>query len=354
MFHIADENTSFALDKYHEYVDYCNQGITYLNQKLYDKAIDCFSKARTLEPTASRAYYLRAAVYTITKRYDEAISDYTTLIELYPNSALAYNNRLVAYSASNQFEKALYDCKKTIQLLEKQYYTNKEKSACYTNHADFFYKIGQLGKAIENYKQAIMLNPNHGSNYSRCADAYLKQGNIYQALSYYIDALRIKPDYERCKTSLSKIMVYFYCQEQMVMVINSELPPDQAIRLLTDMLDHTTFLGNLFKERNKNNSTDDDIKILIHNARGQRYQETNRFDLAIADYNEVIKLAPNDAYYYSKRAHAYKQQGQLYKAWSDYNTALKLSPTMQYKNELRSIFDGLYQKSFLERIIILD
>ena len=52
------------------------------------------------------------------------------------------------------------------------------------------------------------------------------------------------------------------------------------------------------------------------------------YDKAIADYTEAIRLDPNNAHIYSRRADAHLQKGKLDKAITDYTEAIRLNPRL--------------------------
>lgn len=61
--------------------------------------------------------------------------------------------------------------------------------------------------------------------------------------------------------------------------------------------------------------------------RGNVHAHNGRFDRAIADYTQAIKLDPDDADGYNNRGNAYRRAGQLDRAIADFNLAIKLAPT---------------------------
>ncbi len=65
------------------------------------------------------------------------------------------------------------------------------------------------------------------------------------------------------------------------------------------------------------------------------YYDLGRYDRAIADYTEAIKLQPDYAMFYYNRCLAYKQTGERDKAIKDCRQALKLNP--KYKRARNSL-----------------
>jgi tetratricopeptide (TPR) repeat protein len=61
-----------------------------------------------------------------------------------------------------------------------------------------------------------------------------------------------------------------------------------------------------------------------YNNRGFAYADQRKFDKAISDYNEAIRLNPNLAIAYNNRGIAYRRVGDHNKAHSDFATAKRL------------------------------
>jgi tetratricopeptide (TPR) repeat protein len=63
-----------------------------------------------------------------------------------------------------------------------------------------------------------------------------------------------------------------------------------------------------------------------HFERGINLYRIDRFNDAIAEFTEAIKLHPNGAGIYGNRGAAYGQQGKYSEAIADFETQLKLDP----------------------------
>ena len=62
----------------------------------------------------------------------------------------------------------------------------------------------------------------------------------------------------------------------------------------------------------------------FYSNRGFLYKEQGKFDLALADYNQAIKIDFNHAAAYNNRGNLYQEQGKLDLALDDYNQAIEI------------------------------
>lgn len=71
-------------------------------------------------------------------------------------------------------------------------------------------------------------------------------------------------------------------------------------------------------------------RAMAYNNRGIAYSESNKYDLAIADYSKVIELAPGFVYGHANRAVDLCRKGDCVRAISDFDAALKIDPSHSY------------------------
>ncbi|HTT97011.1 MAG TPA: tetratricopeptide repeat protein [Rhizomicrobium sp.] len=75
----------------------------------------------------------------------------------------------------------------------------------------------------------------------------------------------------------------------------------------------------------------DNIRAMLLNIRGNNYDFTRQYDLAIADYSEVIRLKPSFlGYAYANRGLEKCRKGQCAGALIDYNEAIRIDPDNTY------------------------
>ncbi len=65
-----------------------------------------------------------------------------------------------------------------------------------------------------------------------------------------------------------------------------------------------------------------------YNSRGNAWKGKGELDLAIADYNEAIRLDPSFAFPYNGRANAWYNKGEWDRAIADYDEVIRLDPSL--------------------------
>jgi len=63
---------------------------------------------------------------------------------------------------------------------------------------------------------------------------------------------------------------------------------------------------------------------MAYNNRGVAYRNKGKFDEAITDCSEAIRLGPNFAHFYNNRGLAYEEEGEQAKAEADFAKAKEL------------------------------
>ena len=73
-------------------------------------------------------------------------------------------------------------------------------------------------------------------------------------------------------------------------------------------------------------------RAIAYSNRGLNWFGLRDYNNAIEDYNEALKLKPNDADWLGKRADAYRDDGDFDQALRDYSAAIRLAPTVENYN----------------------
>jgi tetratricopeptide (TPR) repeat protein len=100
---VLSSEEQYLLGKYH------------LSEKAYDRALDFFNNAISIEPSFT-LYLLRGETYLNLKRFTAAIEDYTVALKKSNIEAKIYLNRGIAYYEIEAFEHAKKDWEKASKL----------------------------------------------------------------------------------------------------------------------------------------------------------------------------------------------------------------------------------------------
>jgi len=204
----------------HSYIAYNNIGLAKVDKKLYDAAIqnytkaiemnvkypnpynnrgnvktelgdikgaiEDYSKAIAIKSDYSNAYYNRGIARAKLSDIKGAIEDYDEAILLNSKYSEAYNNRGYVLALSGSLDKSLADFDKAISL-------DSNYLDAYSNRGNVLSMIGRLDDALRDYKKAIKLKPNYYQVYDNIASLYFNKGDFKHALQYYNSVIKIAP-----------------------------------------------------------------------------------------------------------------------------------------------------------------
>jgi tetratricopeptide (TPR) repeat protein len=73
----------------------------------------------------------------------------------------------------------------------------------------------------------------------------------------------------------------------------------------------------------------------LYNMRGSAYFDKGEFDIAIADFNDALRIGPPSGIIFHNRGNAYRSKGDYAKAIADYDAAIKADPKQAYSYQNR-------------------
>lgn len=239
---------------------YYYRGLINEHNSDYDNAIADFTRAISLDSKDYKFYTGRGEAYFWKKRdFGRTISDLTKAIELNPYQSDAYVIRGVAHRLRHEYHEALMDFDEAIQI-------NPNNDEAYSRRAEFYENTkGESAKAQIDWDKSKQLRRSGGLRKWTKAIASLtkqiesvsnsKENNSYHRVSAYIE-----------RGILYAGQGYF----------------DEAIFDLTRAIelsekDARQDYGFLYDARE------------AHYHRGLAFAQLRKYDLAIADYNSVLK-----------------------------------------------------------------
>lgn len=175
-------------------------------KKIYQQAIDFYTKSLELDKTNLFALSSRALTYKFMKNYPAAIADYTAVIKAEPNKPESYNKRADVYLEQKQTALALADYDKVIALPMDSGNLLGVSNAL-AGRGKIRFESGQIDGAIADFDKVVAQTPEYLVAYFYRGQAHAKKGNKTKAIADFKKALEIAPDYEEAIIELKKLGV---------------------------------------------------------------------------------------------------------------------------------------------------
>jgi tetratricopeptide (TPR) repeat protein len=192
-----------------------------------------------------------------------SIADYTQAIQLAPNEMDYYHARAKAYIRNNDKERALADFNQAIKV-------QPDSPSAHGERAIFYCTEGDYKNAIADWDQTVKMLP-VAVTFSQRANCLVKMGDHKNAIVGYTNAIELNAKME---------------------------PPHSKLKQLFDAMDYF--------------------------SRGQSYQALGNSKAAITDFDQALKLMPNEAEIYYERAIVKRSLGQKQAAIQDFKKSVEL------------------------------
>ncbi|CAL1548870.1 unnamed protein product, partial [Lymnaea stagnalis] len=217
---------------------------------------------------------------------DDAINDLEKAVSLDNKYALAYSYLGLAKLYKDSVS-GLTEMNRAIELQPKS-------AVSYFNRASFYQSQRELKKAIADYTQAILLHGTKPAYYNARGMAHFRSGDGVAAVQDFSTAVAQNPTFARGYFNRA----YTY----------KKFPAAAADPYIERGLMRSTSTG-----------------INIDGLDAETIAELN---LALADFQQAIKLNPKSAEAFNGRASCYDQLGKKDLALADYTKAIELDPNL--------------------------
>jgi tetratricopeptide (TPR) repeat protein len=171
---------------------YRERAIANMALKEYLDAVNDFSRAIVLEPTAEN-YEYRGIFFFGYGFYRDGIVDFNRAIEIEPTRVTTYLIRGRAYGRMQEYQQAIEDLTKAIEL-DPQY------SFSYLDRGIIYIRIGQIDNGLEDFNTMLKMeteNPSLGIEHPGIfywrGIAYNRLGKYHEAIADFDHTLEIIP-----------------------------------------------------------------------------------------------------------------------------------------------------------------
>ena len=266
-----------------------------------------------------KVYNDRGSAYLKKKQYDKALQDFNTAISLNTRNATLYRNRSDVYTAMKMYPQALKDLKKALELMP--------------NHADIHLQIGRIHqsrgdtiKAALSYKAAFKLAPNNAETFWHMGNLYKESKKYAHAVQSYNKAIQFNPNHSKAYSDRGTLYDMGKNYQQALADYN------KAISLDSQYTNAYMNRGALFRKTNRDEEAIRDYNTAIsidsnldaaYVGRGNVYAKKKRYNKALKDYAKAISLNNKNSLAYENRGHLYQLLGKYKLALRDFKTASK-------------------------------
>ena len=242
---------------------------------------------------AADAYYQRGLVYIdkasrerkqAGQMYDLAIRDFNDAIRLNPTMAAHFVGRASAYMLKEEFRQAIADFTEAIRLAPGDEYTFLHRGIAY-------HTVNEPDNAISDYSEAHRINPKDVNPLINRGIVYYSKKGLYDlAIQDFTEALDI--DRKEINALINRGIAY-----------REKGDPDKAVIDFSEALRLGLLTGDVLQFGSKDPEAVRHWAQVAHARyqRGTAYVAKKEYDLALADFNESIRINPNEARPYVSR-----------------------------------------------------
>ena len=163
----AETNENAGADKIERAQHFWSQGTRYLERRQPEKAIKCFEKAYSIEPTRLEGRLNLGAALYLVKRPEEALGHLRYVLALEPHNTIALLNLAATYDA-------LGDIKHSIETLETLVEGRPNWVDANFNLAVAYMKQERSEEAAQALRRELTLNPKHDAARTLLNEIHLK------------------------------------------------------------------------------------------------------------------------------------------------------------------------------------
>lgn len=316
--------------------DFAAQGLKALDDHQYEAAAQAFRKALEADPQDYGLHFNLALAYSFLHRDAEGIAEYRKTLELKPGLFEAeLNGGILLLRQKNPGE--------ALPLLDD---AARQKPGEYRPRyylAEAQLQTGDAAKAGENYRLALGVNPKSAAAELGMARALARLDRLADAIAHFRQAAALDADYRDALLELADLYEKNH-QTDEALAIYREFPgnaavQEHAVQLLLENKKYAEAITGLEQVYRKDPTEANRVALalayLFHGDRdkalpllkeaaaaapanydvrmayGRALRDSRQFPAAAAEFQEAVKLKPNDAATWSDYAGAVYMAGDL-------------------------------------------
>ena len=293
----------------------------------WDQAIADLTKLIELDPKNPERYTARADLWGQIESYDQAIADFDTAVALQPNNPKLYLARSGLWKEKGDDGRALADLDQIVRL--------EPSAENFVKRAEYNLDKDRFAAAVNDYNTAIKMDPKNVSYFKARAGILERKGDAASAQADYMTIIRLydasiagaptsQAFYERARV-WQELKNYQKALADYTLAIRLD-PNDKSnysfrYYLVREMTDNSAQAMKHLDEFVSREPTFADNYRIRAEARDESEIEKN-----LADYDQAIRLKPDDVDFRFARAALLEKKGNLAGAIADYDRAVQMDP----------------------------
>lgn len=297
-------------------IEQANLGVALSKKEDYIDAVQAYKKALALDPTLPNLYLNLGLAYFKQGDFPQALAAF----QKEPAS-----DRTVTLIGMSQFGLGQYkQAAATLQPLSESQPDNSELSYLL---AKCHLWAGQYDQAMEMFRRLLVRDPDSAPVHMLMAEAMDADDRQKEATEEFLAAVKANPKQPEAHFGLG----YLYFKQKMYPEAERELQtelannPEHALSVayLGDIMLRDGRRAQSLTMLKRAETLDNNLHV-VHQDLGIYYQEQSQLDLALHEFQEAVRTAPDnyDAHY--RLARIYKQMGQTANAEKEFAIVQKL------------------------------
>jgi tetratricopeptide (TPR) repeat protein len=294
------------------------------------KAMDDANTAVDAAPQLANAYTLRGWLRTDAD-LDGALKDLNTALEISPRLFNALLQRAEVWRRKDELAKAIADLTTAIEV-------DPKSAVAYFQRSQILIARGEHRQAIDDLTAALQFNPGDADWLLRRANEWRLSGNAAKAIEDCLAVLAKEPKNLRAYAQMAQAHSMAGQGEQALEDYAAALqidPHDEQIRF--------DRVYELFKQDKFDLAMADIDEVIQHGKRvadgytwrSYLWMQRKNSEKALADSNEAIRLQPDAEQHWRIRADCWLRMKQFDKAIADIDEALRLKPNSKKAASVR-------------------
>ena len=282
--------------------------------KLYTLAIRDMDEAIRLQPENSKFRNTRGYFHLLTQNNDQAMEDFNQAIALDLKYAQPHNNRglvRIALAGDHQqvggFDKAKSELAKAVHEFDAALRIDPKYVDAHNNRGFALSRAKKFDEAVASFTHAIELNDKYVNAWNNRAQAHALAGRHDQAIADFTQAIELLP------TALE----YYQLRADSYLAVGKP-------ELARQDLDHIEWSYELDALNRQLNADPKDPQNWV--ARGDHLQKIARWEEAVTNYQEALKLDPTCISAQVGQASVLSQQGKSDEALAACHAILRTQP----------------------------